>query len=53
MLIDNVRSKARVEYGSTQIDRETDKRWFVFPWEAMASRETLREEALEVPERLA
>lgn len=52
VLVDNVRSKARVEYGSTQIDRETDKRWFVFPWEAMASRETLREEALEVPERL-
>ena len=52
VLVNNVRSKAKVDYSSTQIDRETDKRWFVFPWEAMASPSALREEALEVPERL-
>ncbi len=52
VLVNNVRSKARVDYSSTAIDRDVDKRWFVFPWEAMASRATLREEALEVPERL-
>jgi len=53
VLIDNVRSAAKVDYRSRTIDRATDKRWFVFPWEAMASRETLIQEADEVPERLA
>lgn len=53
VLIDNVRSTARVEYRSRTIDRADDKRWFVFPWEAMADRATLIEEAEEVPERLA
>ena len=53
VLIDNVRSAARVEYRSRTIDRAEDKRWFVFPWEAMADRATLIEEAEEVPERLA
>jgi uncharacterized protein len=52
VLINNVRSKAKADYSSTEIDRETDKRWFVFPWEAMASPAALRTEALEVPERL-
>jgi uncharacterized protein len=52
VLIDNVRSKAKADYSATKIDRETDKRWFVFPWEAMASPAVLRGEALEVPERL-
>jgi hypoxanthine phosphoribosyltransferase len=53
VLIDNVSSVARVHYRSRTIDRATDKRWFVFPWEAMAERGTLIEEAEAVPERLA
>jgi len=53
VLIDNLRSRARVDYRSRTIDRSTDKRWFVFPWEAMAERRTLLEEAEAVPERLA
>jgi hypoxanthine phosphoribosyltransferase len=53
VLIDNVRSAARVDYRSRTIDRTVDKRWFVFPWEAMAERRTLLEEADAVPERLA
>jgi hypoxanthine phosphoribosyltransferase len=53
VLIDNVRSVAKVHYRSRTIDRATDKRWFVFPWEAMAERGTLIEEAEAVPERLA
>ena len=53
VLIDNMRSRAKAEYRGSQIDRATDKRWFVFPWEAVAPRETLAEESQEVPERLA
>jgi len=53
VLIDNVRSAAKVDYRARTIDRAEDKSWFVFPWEAMAPRETLIEEAEEVPERLA
>lgn len=53
VLLDNVRSKAQVDYRAGEIDRATDKRWFVFPWEAVATRATLLDEALEVPERLA
>lgn len=53
VLIDNVRSRAKVDYRSRTIDRSTDKSWFVFPWEAMAERRTLLEEAEAVPERLA
>jgi len=53
VLIDNVRSPAKVDYRARSIDRAEDKSWFVFPWEAMAPRETLIEEAEEVPERLA
>jgi hypoxanthine phosphoribosyltransferase len=53
VLIDNKRSRARVEYSASQIDRATDKRWFVFPWEAMARPADIVKEALSVPERLA
>jgi uncharacterized protein len=53
VLIDNSRSVAKVDYRSRTIDRAVDKSWFVFPWEAMAPRETLIDEAEEVPERLA
>jgi hypoxanthine phosphoribosyltransferase len=52
VLIDNLRSAARVDYRARTIDRASDKRWFVFPWEAMAERRTLLEEAEAVPERL-
>lgn len=53
VLVNNVRSRARVEYHSREIDRSVDKRWFVFPWEAMQTADTLAVEAVAVPERLA
>lgn len=53
VLINNIRSRARAEYHGTALDREVDKRWFVFPWEAVAPVATLAVEACEVPERLA
>lgn len=53
VLIHNVRSKAKAEYHGSEIDRDQDKRWYVFPWEAVAPRATLAVEALAVPERLA
>jgi hypoxanthine phosphoribosyltransferase len=52
-LIDNVRSAERVDYFARTIDRAENKAWFVFPWEALAPRDTLVEEAEAVPERLA
>lgn len=52
VLIDNRRSPARVDYRARTIDRAADKRWFVFPWEAMAPRETLIAESEAVPARL-
>jgi hypoxanthine phosphoribosyltransferase len=53
VLVNNVSSRARVEYRGSEIDRRTDKSWFVFPWEALAPRQALVEAAAEVPERLA
>jgi len=53
VLINNRRSKARVEYAGTNIDRGEDKRWYVFPWEAVAPRDSLFEDAAEMPERIA
>ena len=53
VLIHNIRSRAKAEYHGSEIDRDRDKRWYVFPWEAVAPRATLRVEALAVPERLA
>ncbi len=53
VLISNSRSKVSVDYWSRTIDRNEDKRWFVFPWEAMGTRDTIKGEALSVPERLA
>jgi xanthine phosphoribosyltransferase len=53
VLMHNVRSKAKAEYRGSEIDRDSDKRWYVFPWEAVAPRSTLKVEALAVPERLA
>ncbi len=52
VLLDNIRSKQQVDYRFRTIDRSVDKDWFVFPWEAMAPRSVIAEEALEVPERL-
>lgn len=53
VLMDNVRSAQKVEYGFRVIDRQVQKDWFVFPWEAMAPQEALTEDAMEVPERIA
>lgn len=52
VLIDNIRSQMRVDYYAEAIDRHDDKRWFVFPWEAVGTAQTIVEEALSVPERL-
>lgn len=52
VLLDNIRSQATVDHAATQIDRHVQKDWFVFPWEAVAPRDTLAEDALSVPERL-
>jgi hypoxanthine phosphoribosyltransferase len=53
VMINNIRSQATVDYSATKIDRRADKRWFVFPWEAVANPAALIDEALSVPERLA
>ena len=53
VLVNNFSSKARVEYVGTNIDRTEDKRWFVFPWEAVAKPDSIVEDATAVPERLA
>ena len=53
VLIDNSRSKARVDYSARTIDRGDDKRWFVFPWEALGEDAVILSEARSVPERLA
>jgi hypoxanthine phosphoribosyltransferase len=52
VLIHNIRSEALAEYRGSEIDRARDKRWYVFPWEAVAPRETLVEDAAAVPERI-
>ncbi|MBB5686590.1 phosphoribosyltransferase [Sphingobium boeckii] len=53
VLLNNIRSPAKVDYCSRTIDRHTSKDWFVFPWEAMAADAVLHEDAMAVPERLA
>lgn len=52
VLINNQRSQTGVDYWAESIDRDEDKRWFVFPWEAVGARNSIVEEALSVPERL-
>ena len=52
VLLDNSISAQRVDYRARSIDRSVTKDWFIFPWEAMAPREKLVEEAMEVPERI-
>ncbi len=53
VLIDNVVSSQQVDYRFRTIDRTVTKDWFIFPWEAMASRQHLIDDAAAVPERLA
>jgi hypoxanthine phosphoribosyltransferase len=53
VMIDNKSSSERIDYASRAIDRTTDKDWFIFPWESVAPKATLTEEALEDPDRLA
>jgi hypoxanthine phosphoribosyltransferase len=53
VLMNNIRSDAIADYWATEIDRNSDKRWFVFPWEAMAPTDVIVEDAEAVPERLA
>ncbi|WP_336959617.1 phosphoribosyltransferase [Sphingobium aquiterrae] len=53
VLMNNIRSHAVADYWAREIDRDTDKRWFVFPWEAMAPADVIVEDAEAVPERLA
>lgn len=52
VLIDNCRSIESVDYRFRTIDRRETKDWFVFPWEAVATRDDVIAEAQSVPERL-
>lgn len=51
VLLDNIRSRARVDYRAVTIDRAVTKDWFIFPWEAVASRESILADWSDVPER--
>lgn len=53
VLLNNIRSAAAVDYAAETIDRAVDKRWFVFPWEAMAPDAAIIADAGAVPARLA
>ncbi|TCM19780.1 xanthine phosphoribosyltransferase/hypothetical protein [Novosphingobium sp. PhB165] len=53
VLINNQRSKVEVDLWVDVIDRAEDKRWFVFPWESVGTRDSIMEEARSVPDRLA
>lgn len=53
VLITNTRSKAVAELWVDAIDRDEDKRWFVFPWESVGTKDAIVEEARSVPERLS
>ena len=53
VLISNDHSKVSVDYWAQTIDRRHDKRWFVFPWEAVGASAVIVDAALSVPERLA
>lgn len=53
VVINNRSSKVEVDLWADRIDRCEDKRWFVFPWESVGTREAIVEEALSVPERLS
>jgi Predicted phosphoribosyltransferases len=53
VVINNQSSKVEVDLWADMIDRSEDKRWFVFPWEAVGTKESIVEEARSVPERLS
>lgn len=53
VVINNQRSKVEVDLWADTIDRSEDKRWFVFPWESVGTRDAIVEEAQSVPERLS
>ena len=53
VMINNIRSSVEVDFCAETIDRNDDKRWFVFPWEAVGTREAIVTQARSVPERLA
>ena len=53
VLLDNAVSAERVDYAWRTIDRTVTKDWFVFPWEAVAPRAAILDDAAEVPERIA
>ncbi|WP_395393533.1 phosphoribosyltransferase domain-containing protein [Novosphingobium sp. BL-8A] len=53
VLINNKSSKVEVDVWVDVIDRTEDKRWFVFPWESVGTRDAIIEEARSVPQRLA
>lgn len=53
VLISNVRSKAIAELWVDEIDRDQDKRWFVFPWESVGTEQAIMAEAQSVPERFS
>lgn len=47
VLLDNIASPERVTYRVRTIDRRSDQRWFVFPWEAMADSAAIARDAEE------
>ncbi|MEJ2407944.1 MAG: phosphoribosyltransferase family protein [Novosphingobium sp.] len=53
VVINNRSSSAEVDFWADTIDRTEDKRWFVFPWESLGTRDSIVEEAMSVPERLS
>lgn len=53
VLMDNIRSAQKIDYGFRTIDRDVQKDWFIFPWEAMATRTAQQSDAMAVPERIA
>ncbi|MES2020132.1 phosphoribosyltransferase [uncultured Bradyrhizobium sp.] len=53
VLISNTVSSQSVDYAARNINRDHDKRWFIFPWGELASRAAQERDAMEQPERLA
>lgn len=52
VLISNLSSSYAVDYAAQTIDRRTDKRWFIFPWGAVATKAAQERDAKEDPDRL-
>ncbi len=53
VVMNNASSQATVDYWAEMIDRTTDKRWFVFPWEAVGMQDDIVAESQSIPERFA